>query len=113
MVSWFRGVVRVCAVAAVAAGALMPIAAQVTSSRLATQATADGNWLIYSGAYTSQRFSPLDQISSSNVIRLKPLWVYQPPGVGSIEGTPVVADGVIRHVGAGQRRGVCGAGGRS
>ena len=80
---------------AVVAGAWITVAAQVSPSRLATQATADGNWLIYSGAYTSQRFSPLDQISSSNVGRLKPLWAYQPPGVGSLEGTPVVADGVM------------------
>jgi glucose dehydrogenase len=72
-----------------------PVLAQVSSSRLATNATDAGNWLMYSGAYTSQRFSPLDQISSTNVSRLKPLWVYQPPGVGSLEGTPVVADGVM------------------
>ncbi|HEY7176905.1 MAG TPA: PQQ-binding-like beta-propeller repeat protein, partial [Micromonosporaceae bacterium] len=71
------------------------VLAQVSSTRLATQATADGNWLMYSGAYTSQRFSPLDQISPANVKGLKPLWVYQPPGVGSLEGTPVVADGVM------------------
>jgi len=57
---------------------------------------------MYSGAYTSQRFSPLDQISSTNVSRLKPLWVYQPPGVGSLEGTPVVADGVMYGISGGE-----------
>ena len=41
--------------------------AQVSSSRLTTNATDGGNWLMYSGAYTSQRFSPLDQISASNI----------------------------------------------
>ena len=90
-----KAFVQLLAVIALCAAALTPMAAQVSSSRLATQATADGNWLIYSGAYTSQRYSPLDQLSPSNVNRLKPLWVYQPPGAGSLEGTPVVADGVM------------------
>ena len=72
-----------------------PLLAQVSSSRLANNATDDGNWLMYSGSYSSLRFSPLDQISIDNVGRLKPLWVYQPPGSGSLEATPVVADGVM------------------
>jgi len=66
---------------------VVPVSAQVSSSRLATSATDAGNWLMYSGAYTSQPFSPLDQISASNVSRLKPLWVCQPPGAGPLEGT--------------------------
>jgi alcohol dehydrogenase (cytochrome c) len=72
-----------------------PVLAQVSSSRLANSATDDGNWLMYSGSYSSLRFSPLDRISTDNVGRLKPLWVYQPPGVGSLEATPLVADGVV------------------
>ena len=72
-----------------------PVRAQVSSSRLANHATDDGNWLMYSGSYSSLRFSPLDRISTDNVGRLKPLWVYQPPGSGSLEATPVVADGVM------------------
>ena len=72
-----------------------PLLAQVSSSRLANNATDDGNWLMYSGSYSALRFSPLDQISIDNVGRLKPLWVYQPPGSGSLEATPVVADGVM------------------
>ena len=42
----------------------------------------DGQWLMYSGSYGSHRFSPLTQITISNVARLKPAWVYQPAGVG-------------------------------
>jgi glucose dehydrogenase len=72
-----------------------PVLAQISSSRLADNATDDGNWLMYSGSYSSLRFSPLDRISTDNVGRLKPLWVYQPPGSGSLEATPVVADGVM------------------
>src|SRR5260370_3569307 len=55
----------------------------------------DGQWLTYSGSYASHRFSPLTQISSTNVARLRPVWVYQPPGTGSVEATPVVAEGVM------------------
>ena len=35
------------------------------------------------------------QINADNVARLKPVWVYQPPGTGSVECTPIVADGVM------------------
>ena len=55
----------------------------------------DGQWLMYSGSYSSQRFSPLQQITTTNVARLRPIWVYQPPGTGSLEATPVVANGVM------------------
>ena len=54
-----------------------------------------GDWLMYSGSYSSHRFSPLTQITTENVARLKPAWVYQPPGTGSLETTPVVVNGVM------------------
>jgi alcohol dehydrogenase (cytochrome c) len=57
--------------------------------------TTDGEWLTYSGSYSSHRFSPLTQISPANVTRLRPVWVYQPPGTGSLETTPIVAGGVM------------------
>lgn len=55
----------------------------------------EGQWLMYSGAYTSHRFSPLRQISVETVSHLGPVWVYQPPGTGSIEATSAVANGVM------------------
>jgi len=55
----------------------------------------DGQWLMYSGSYSSHRFSPLKQLTPDNVSKLRPVWVYQPPGTGSLESTPVVADGVM------------------
>src|SRR5689334_10312012 len=57
--------------------------------------TNDGGWAMYSGSYSSHRFSPLQQISTANVARLKPAWVYQPAGAGSIETTPLAANGVM------------------
>src|SRR3954469_21765192 len=62
------------------------------ATRLVAQ---DGQWLVYYGCYSSHGFSPLPQIPAGNVARLKPVWVYQPAGVGSIECTPVVANGVM------------------
>jgi len=55
----------------------------------------DGQWPMYSGSYSSHRFSPLAQITAANVAELRPVWAYQPPGTGSIESTPIVADGVM------------------
>src|SRR5262249_3610567 len=54
-----------------------------------------GDWLMYSGSYSSHRFSPLAQLTPDNVAKLRPAWVYQPPGTGSMEATPVVANGVM------------------
>ncbi len=50
---------------------------------------------MYSGSYSSHRFSPLTQITTENVSKLRPAWVYQPPGTGSVESTPVVVNGVM------------------
>jgi alcohol dehydrogenase (cytochrome c) len=82
-------------VVALIVGAAPHTAGQVTPARLATSATAEGNWLMYSGTYAGHRFSPLDQVTTDNVSRLKAMWAYQPPGAGPLEGTPVVADGVM------------------
>jgi alcohol dehydrogenase (cytochrome c) len=68
-------------------------AALVTGS--AALLAQDGQWLMYSGSYSSHRFTPLTQLTPANVARLKPVWVYQPAGVGSVETTPVVAGGVM------------------
>src|SRR5256885_349925 len=55
----------------------------------------EGQWLMYSGSYRSDRFSPLAQISPDNVKRLHPVWLYQPPATGALEVTPVVVDGLM------------------
>ena len=51
---------------------------------------------MYSGSFSSHRFSPLD--ADHAVERRRGCgrsWVYQPPGVGSVETTPIVANGVM------------------
>ena len=63
---------------------------------LATAAQQEkGDWPTYSGSFHSTRYSPLAQISKENVASLRPAWMYQPPGTGPLEGTPIVADGVM------------------
>jgi alcohol dehydrogenase (cytochrome c) len=54
-----------------------------------------GEWPMYSGSYRAERFSSLKEITPSNVSRLRPVWVYQPPGTGSLETTPVVVNGLM------------------
>src|SRR5206468_1607110 len=79
----------------VALSSVAPVGAQVSVARLQNAAADPGNWLTYSGSYQSQRFSPLAQVTTDNVARLRPSWIYQPPGAGALETTPVVVDGVM------------------
>ncbi len=61
------------------------------------------NWITYYGAYDGQRYSPLDQINTSNVKDLKPEWVFQCGSMGmhsgastySFEASPLVVDGIM------------------
>ena len=70
-------------------------AAQVTFDRLRAAAEEPRNWLTYSGAYFSQRYSELDQVTPDNVADLGLEWVYQAPVAGPWQSSPVVVDGVM------------------
>ena len=51
---------------------------QVTSAAPGCNAAKEPqNWLTYSGDYSSQRYSPLDQITPANVKNLELKWIYQ------------------------------------
>jgi len=55
-----------------------------------------GEWPTYHGSLSGNRFSPLRQINTANVQRLAPEWMFPLAGAPrALEGTPVVADGVI------------------
>jgi alcohol dehydrogenase (cytochrome c) len=55
-----------------------------------------GEWPTYDGNLRGNRFSPLDQIQAGNVNRLAPKWMFTLTGAPrSLEGTPVVVDGVM------------------
>ncbi len=55
-----------------------------------------GEWPSYNGQLNGNRFSELAQITTGNVEKLAPRWMFTVPGApGSLQTTPVVADGVM------------------
>lgn len=71
------------------------LSGQVPYQRIVDAAKEPGSWLTYSGGYSGQRYSTLDQITRANVGTLKPAWVYQVAGNGQVETSAIVADGVM------------------
>ena len=60
----------------------------------------DTDWRVTGGDPGNTRFSPLDQINTTNVARLRVAWVYHtgdlaPDQHGEIQATPIVVDGVL------------------
>jgi alcohol dehydrogenase (cytochrome c) len=74
---------------------LLPSAAPTAQQTASARPDPGADWMTYSGSTHSHRFSPLTQISPDNVSRLRPVWMYQPPGTGPLEGTPIVANGMM------------------
>ena len=74
---------------------LAALQGQVPSDRLRDAAAEPHNWLTYSGAYFSQRYSELDQVTPDNVADLALQWVYQSAAPGPWQATPIVVDGVM------------------
>ncbi|MBA3271810.1 MAG: hypothetical protein H0T71_15000, partial [Acidobacteria bacterium] len=52
-------------------------------------------WLTYSGDYSGQRHSPLNQITAGNVGQLAAQWTFQTGITGKFEATPIVIDGIL------------------
>jgi alcohol dehydrogenase (cytochrome c) len=73
----------------------LPLDAQVSFDRLRQADSEPGNWLTYSGNYNAQRYSGLDQITTANVRRLRPVWTYQIRTTERVEASPLVADGMM------------------
>ena len=69
--------------------------AQVTYQQLREATNNPQNWLTYSGDYTGQRHSGLEQIDTANVKHLAPQWIFQSEARGKFETTPLVIDGVM------------------
>src|SRR5437773_250415 len=72
---------------------------------IASKDVADGlknptRWLSYSGDYTSQRHSPLMQITAANAGQLRAEWTFQTGVTGKFEATPIVIDGTLYVTGA-------------
>lgn len=59
--------------------------------------TAD--WLAYGRTHSEQRFSPLEDINTDNVSKLKPAWYLDLPDKSDMVGTPLVVDGILYYHG--------------
>ncbi len=73
----------------------VPAFTPVSSERLLHSDDEPENWLMYSGQYSSQRFSYLDQVTVDNADRLRVKWVYQLQTLDRAETTPLVVDGIM------------------
>lgn len=56
------------------------------------------NWLTYSGNNLGHRYSPLDQITPSNVQKLELAWLWQAQSQEKFEATALVVDGILYTV---------------
>jgi alcohol dehydrogenase (cytochrome c) len=57
--------------------------------------TSEAGWPTYNGEPGGNRYTTLTQIDKTTVARLAPKWIRSIPDVGQLQGTPVVADGIM------------------
>ena len=67
----------------------------ISSDRLLKAADEPGNWLMYSHAYNSWRFSNLNEITTANVKNLRVKWLFQGRHIEKFETTPLVVNGIM------------------
>ena len=77
-----------------AASAAMPASTGVSPDQLANAQQDPNSWLTYGRDLGAQRFSPLSQISTSNAAGLTLAWKKSLGGPTTMEGTPIVNNGV-------------------
>lgn len=65
-------------------------------------ADAGVDWPVYGGSTGGDRYSALDQIDASNVARLEQVWRFD-AGVGGLQTSPLMIDGVLYAVTAAQK----------
>jgi alcohol dehydrogenase (cytochrome c) len=96
----FLGIVALAASAVVGARSMPSHAASaypsVTDERLTAASTDDG-WLMYRRTWDSQGFSPMDQITASNVAGLKPVFTYD-TGLKQGHEAPPIVNGRFMYV---------------
>jgi len=57
--------------------------------------TSQADWPSYNGQTNGSRYSPLAQITASNVARTVPKWIFSLPNTSRLQVTPVVVNGVM------------------
>ncbi|MEX2479425.1 MAG: PQQ-binding-like beta-propeller repeat protein [Gammaproteobacteria bacterium] len=76
-------------------GQLLPSAAAADEARLMAAAGNDDDWLTYGHGWSNQRYSGLDEITTANVARLVPRWIFQTGILGTFPANPLIVDGVM------------------
>jgi alcohol dehydrogenase (cytochrome c) len=69
--------------------------AQTVNDAMLLKQHPDKDWLMYSGDYSSQRFSTLSQINRTNIGKLQAKWVYHMPNAKDLEPVPIVVNGIM------------------
>jgi alcohol dehydrogenase (cytochrome c) len=59
------------------------------------EVTSAFDWPLYNGEPAGSRYSKLAQITTANVSRLAPRWIFPMPNAGNLQVTPVVVEGVM------------------
>jgi alcohol dehydrogenase (cytochrome c) len=70
-------------------------ATELTFERLVNADQEPENWLMYSGNYSGNRHSLLDQINRDTVAGMEIAWVHQFNTLSTVETSPVVVDGMM------------------
>ncbi|HYV06918.1 MAG TPA: PQQ-dependent dehydrogenase, methanol/ethanol family [Blastocatellia bacterium] len=72
------------------------ITGEMNAERLVNSRKEPQNWPTYFGAYDGWRYSSLNQINTTNVKSLVPVWAFQTGKVeGGLNATPIVIDGIM------------------
>ena len=95
-----------------AAGASPQLPAQVPFSRIVNADKEPGNWLSYSRTLDGNRFSPLTEINTNNVAKLRLRWAYQFPD-RTTEVSPIVIDNILYVTGPNSAAAIDGRSGRA
>jgi alcohol dehydrogenase (cytochrome c) len=70
-------------------------APNVTQAMLNAADQQGANWLHTNGGYAQQRYYPGTQVNTSNVKRLRPVFMFQTEVKESMETAPIVVDGIM------------------
>jgi PQQ-dependent dehydrogenase (methanol/ethanol family) len=79
-----------------------PVAGGVTYQRLLNAKAEPQNWLMYWGDYQGHHYSSLTQITPVNAKNLGAVWATPVPGTTTMEGQPIVVDGVMYVTSSGE-----------
>jgi alcohol dehydrogenase (cytochrome c) len=90
------------AMVATLAGACSMSTSDTGTPRAAMAEPGSGNdWTTYHGTYQSWHYSPLTQINTNNVKRLRVAWVHHPGrSTRGLQSMPLVSDGVLYYTGS-------------